>query len=360
MSDHALSAPSPVARGRRHWPGWARAGTAMLCVAGVAGFGAWAVWPRPAVDRSTGATGSTWGLGRPLPERSAAAPASLAAPVLDPVRTQVEPEPSSSLAPPIAAALATPMGFWEAQGAGGGHAGAAPSATPVAASLEDTPASGSEYAQRMQTTTFGNVTPRPVRLHAQYTLKKGTVFDCTPAQPISSAMVGPVQCHTTDNVWSMDGSTILLPAGTEVNGTIERGLSVGERRLFVVWTDALTPKPDLLSIPLQAPAADEMGQVGLPGDVNDHLWQRLKATLLLSGVEFLTGVGTAAVQDGARQVFNFGGAGNIGRSGSSLAEMAFARDMNIPTTLERGPARTLKVYVNRNIDLVHYYRNVVR
>ena len=54
--------------------------------------------------------------------------------------------------------------------------------------------------------------------------------------------------------------------------------------MFLVWTDALTPRPDLLAIPLDSPAADELGQTGVPGDVNDHLWKRIKTALLLSAV----------------------------------------------------------------------------
>ena len=91
----------------------------------------------------------------------------------------------------------------------------------------------------------------------------------------------------------MDGTTILLPRGTQVNGTVERGLTGGEERLFLVWTDALTPRPDLLAIPLDSPAADELGQTGVPGDVNDHLWKRIKTALLLSAVEFAGNAGTA-------------------------------------------------------------------
>ena len=68
----------------------------------------------------------------------------------------------------------------------------------------------------------------------------------------------------------MVGTTILLPRGTQVNGTIEHGLTTGEDRLFLVWTDALTPRPGLLAIPLDSPASDELGQTGVPGDIDDH------------------------------------------------------------------------------------------
>jgi type IV secretion system protein VirB10 len=216
----------------------------------------------------------------------------------------------------------------------------------------------SDYAQRMQTTRFADTAPTPPRFHVQYTLKKGTVFPCTPASPISSGLPGPVQCTVDQDVWSMDGTTILLPRGTQVNGSVEHGLTNGEERLFLVWTDALTPRPDLLAIPLDSPAADEMGLTGVPGDVNDHLWKRIKTALLLSAVDIAGSAVTALAQSGRGNTnLNIG---SIGGTASTMGQMAFGRDLNIPATLYRGPGQPLTVYVNHYIDLFRFYQNRLR
>jgi type IV secretion system protein VirB10 len=255
------------------------------------------------------------------------------------------------------------MGFWEdtsAIQAAEQAAAAARTASRGTATRPNpdvaTPTPGnSEYAQRMQTTRFADTVPIPPRFHVQYTIKKGTVFPCTPASPISSALPGPVQCTVDQDVWSMDGTTILLPRGTQVNGTVERGLTTGEERLFLVWTDALTPRPDLLAIPLDSPGADELGLTGAPGDVNDHLWRRIKAALLLSAVDILGSTATALAQSGHGNT-NIG-IGNVSGTASSLGQMAFAHDLNIPPTLYRGPGQPLTVYVNHYIDLFRFYEN---
>jgi type IV secretion system protein VirB10 len=220
------------------------------------------------------------------------------------------------------------------------------------------PGAGGEYAQRMRTTNFADAAPEPRPFHVHYTIKKGTIFPCTPAQPISSSLPGPVRCTADQDVWSMDGTTILLPRGTQVNGTVEHGLATGEERLFLVWTDALTPRPDLLPIPLDSPAADELGQTGAPGDVDDHLWKRIKTALLLSAVEFVGNAGTAALEQGRSNVYL--NAGGVANGANTLAQMAFGRDLNIPPTLYRGPGQPLTVYVNHYIDLFHFYQDRVR
>lgn len=368
MSDFTADGPSPVGRGRTYLPGRVRAAAAVGCCLLAVGGMTWVLWPRtPREPAAPTVTLSGWGMGQPLPDK--------------PFRTTPVPAPapvvfqSPNRAPPPASRVVAPaptavMGFWEdASAAQQGAQQAAARAQEATRGTgrgrgtgDDpdvaTPTPGSDYSQRMQTTHFADAAPLPHRFHVQYTIKKGTVFPCTPSQPISSSLPGPVKCTTDQNVFSMDGNTILLPRGTEVNGTIEHGLGTGEERLFLVWTDALTPKPDLLPIPLDAPAADEMGQSGVPGDINDHLWKKIKAALAVSSIDIATSAATGLAQRGNGNTnLNFGG---VGSQAQSLGQMALQHDINIPSTLYRGPGQPLTVYIPKYIDLYKFYRNVSR
>lgn len=344
-------------------PGWMRAAGALGCCAVAAAGAAWIMWPRhPAHVEPTNAAGQGWSMGRALPEQPI---------VVAPPRQEAKPVMVAASVPVVAPAIvpapaqAHALGFWEDSGAiqQAAQQNASRTAPGLSSAHLDrdvaTPSPGSsEYAQRMQTTRFADTAPVPPRFHIEYTIKKGTVFPCTPASPISSSLPGPVQCTVDQDVWSMDGTTILLPRGTQVNGTIEHGLTTGEERLFLVWTDALTPRPDLLAIPLDSPGADEMGQTGAPGDVNDHLWKRIKTALLLSAVDIVGSALTAAAQSGHGNTnLNFGA---VGGTASTLGEMAFAHDLNIPPTLDRGPGQPLTVYVNHYIDLFRFYQDRAR
>src|SRR5206468_1002060 len=128
------------------------------------------------------------------------------------------------------------------------------------------------------------------------------------------------------DVWSMDGTTILLPRGTLVNGRIERGLQNGEERLFIVWRRARTPKPDLAVIPLNSPAADELGQTGAPGDVNTHFWRRFGNALAYSLLDIASSAVSAAASSGHGNTnINLG---SLGSQAQSLGAMQFQRDAN--------------------------------
>jgi type IV secretion system protein VirB10 len=361
---------SPVARGRAYLPGRVRASIAVAGCAAIAGCLAWAVWPGSArgPDR-TATTGGEWSMGQALPEYPLVAAAPPAAPPAAPAST---PTAAPTVPAPQATAVPAPpqtLGFWEdtngarelARQAGAGTAATSPGGGAAGSAADPdgaAPGAGGDYAQRMRTTSFAGAAPVPRPFHVHYTIKKGTIFPCTPAQPISSSLPGPVRCTADQDVWSMDGTTILLPRGTQVNGTVERGLATGEERLFLVWTDALTPRPDLLPIPLDSPASDERGQTGAPGDVDDHLWKRIKTALLLSAVEFAGNAGTAALEQGRSNVYL--NAGGVANTGNTLAQMAFGRDLNIPPTLYRGPGQPLAVYVNHYIDLYRFYQDRVR
>lgn len=274
------------------------------------------------------------------------------------------PAVAPAVPPPTSAAVAAPlrvMGFWEdtagMQDAAQRAATRAQAQAAVSAKVDPDVAApgGSEYAQRMTTTHFADTAPVPHHFHVHYTIKKGQSFGCTPAGAISTALPGPVECTVDDNVWSMDGTTILLPRGTQVNGTIERGLSTGEERAFLVWTDALTPAPDLLAIPLDAPAADELGLPGVPGDVNEHLWKKIRAALLVSLIDTSGSVATGLAQRGNGNTnLNLGG---LNGQATSLASQAFAHDLDIPPTFYRGPGQPLIVKVNKYIDLFRFYEN---
>lgn len=365
MSDLADN-PSLVARGRTYWPVWGRMLAIAACILVVAACLTWLFWKRPVRDALLAAPAvSGWGKGTVMPPNPIpATPVVAQAPIKleAPAAVVVLPSPVAVI-PKV-----NTMGFWEDAGAAqrGGqsanHAAVVPVSQPATDDDPDvaTPGGGrgsSDYASRMQTTKFADAAPRPHRFHRMFTIEKDTLISCTPPQPIASNLPGPLKCIVDDDVWSMEGHVNLLPRGTKISGSIERGLGLGEDRLFVIWTTAQTPEPDGQVIELNAPGADEMGQSGVPGSVNDHLWKRVKTALLLSSVDIAGSSISALAQRGNGNTYlNLGSAGS---TANSLGQMAFGRDLNIPSTLYRGGAQPLGVYVNRYIDLFRYYRLTV-
>ena len=137
-----------------------------------------------------------------------------------------------------------------------------------------------------------------------------------------------------------------------VSGEIQRGLENGQDRAFILWRSVRSKRVHAV---LNSPATDQLGQMGAPGEVNDHLWKKVKATLLLTAVEGLSSVAQNLASRSNNSVTNSFQFNN----GSSLAQTMLQHDINIPSTLWRGQAWPLRVYVQHDVQFHRAYNNVL-
>lgn len=219
----------------------------------------------------------------------------------------------------------------------------------------------SPYSKMLQSTNIEGTKPVPPDFNPMYTIKEGTIFSCTSSQPLDTSLPGNTRCFTgPDPVMSMDGTTVLLPKFTQINGRIERGLVNGQQRTALVVTSALTPNPDNKKIPLNTYAADDLGQSGVPLDVETHFGRRLGHAFAFGLVDMLSSSASAAAQgatsgsQGGNNYLNFNGLSN---GVQSLSQSEYQRDAQIAPTGTRPGGYTYTIYINHDIDLSLYYHN---
>jgi type IV secretion system protein VirB10 len=189
-------------------------------------------------------------------------------------------------------------------------------------------AAQSDYANRLTPSAIPRDGDASVYADISLLLPETKSFGCLPNSPIDTQLVGGVSCTVDENVWSADGSTILIDKYATVSGEIQRAT-------------------------LNSPATDELGQMGVPGELDEHLWQKIKATAILTAVEGLGNAATALAEKGnGNSYVNF-------NNGQSLASQALQHDINIPTTLWRGQAWPLRIYVQHDIQFRRAYGNVL-
>lgn len=351
-----------VGRGRRPWlPGWAwglvallAIGLALFAFAKIAPFGEGRKDPR--VRTAAGAQG--WNVA-PMPLN---VPADRAvAPGVEPqTAAPPPPEPERPPAiPPVIAYSASSLGM-----GGSGRRGMAASASAAGSVAADEAAGAgggsgeaTELERRMRHTSLAAVRPRRAKTPTAFLLAKNTAFDCLTAEPIDSLMPGTLSCIVQEpGVWNVDGTTQLLPPGSQVNGVMDRGVEAGsgQRRLWLNWTDARWPAPRRdVHIPLKASGNDLMGQSGVPGDYDSRLGERVKEAAVVSFVDIATNAASGAL--GAVSGNTFLNLGQVGQRGGSLAQMAYERDRNIQPSVRRGPGYMMKVKVMADIDLSDFF-----
>ncbi|MFT4255518.1 MAG: TrbI/VirB10 family protein [Pseudoxanthomonas sp.] len=169
------------------------------------------------------------------------------------------------------------------------------------------------------------------------TVVQGAILPAVLETAINSDLPGYARAVISRDVRSFDGSQVLIPRGSRLVGQYKSGLSAGQSRAYLMWTRLI--RPDGVSIQLGSPAMDAGGEIGLPGEVNRHFWQRFGASILLSVVSGAAG----ALGDSSSVVIASSGT-------SSAAGVALETNGKIPPTIRVPQGTPIQVFVARDLD----------
>jgi type IV secretion system protein VirB10 len=178
-------------------------------------------------------------------------------------------------------------------------------------------------------------------------LPKGAFIDCTLETAIDSTLPGMTTCVMATDTFGVDGKVVLLERGTKLIGETRGQVQQGAGRIFVLWNEARTPGGVI--VPLASPGADELGRSGLPGEVNNHFWQRFGAAMLVSVID---GAVEGAVQSSR------GGNGTVvvnPSSSQSVMTEVLKGTINIPPTVVKQQGDRIQVLVARDLDFRSVY-----
>jgi type IV secretion system protein VirB10 len=178
-------------------------------------------------------------------------------------------------------------------------------------------------------------------------LPKGAFLDCTLETAIDSTLPGMTTCIMATDTFGVDGQVVLLERGTKLIGETRGQVQLGSARVFVLWTEARTPAGVI--VPLASPGADELGRSGLPGEVNNHFWQRFGAAMLVSIID-------GAVQGAMQSSRGNGSTVVVDPSGTQgvLTEV-LKGTIGIPPTVVKQQGDRIQVLVARDLDFRSVY-----
>jgi type IV secretion system protein VirB10 len=182
----------------------------------------------------------------------------------------------------------------------------------------------------------------------RYLLPKGAFVDCTLETAIDSTLPGMATCITATDVWSADGSLVLLERGTKLVGETRGEVGQGQRRLFVLWQEARTAAG--VTVELASGGTDALGRAGLTGEVDTHFAARFGAAILISVIDAGVAALVAAQSDGGSSVV-------IAPQGASqvVAEV-LRKTVDIPPTIRVHQGERMQVLVARDVSFEQVYR----
>jgi type IV secretion system protein VirB10 len=111
-------------------------------------------------------------------------------------------------------------------------------------------------------------------------MTRGQVIPCTVIPAIDTTLTGIVTCITAEDATGTDNRVSLMDRGTICVGQQGGGVTHGQRRVGIIWQRCETPQHVL--VPLDSGATDALGRPGIPGDVDNHFWDRFGGAIALS------------------------------------------------------------------------------
>lgn len=193
--------------------------------------------------------------------------------------------------------------------------------------------------------------------HLTYTVTQGTLIPGMLQTAIDSSLPGMVKANVTLDVYGAAGNRILIPKGSTLIGQYNAGVSLGQRRVFVVWTRLI--RPDGIDVMLGSPGTDSLGQAGLGADkLETHFWARFGQASLLSIIG--AGIANAGVTD--TDEYNSASAYReaLSTNFQQTANSALAATFMIKPTLHIYQGARINVFVNRDLSFYAALRGSTR
>ena len=118
-----------------------------------------------------------------------------------------------------------------------------------------------------------------------YEVLQGSVIPAVLEEGIKSYLPGQITAVVSRNVYSsVNGATLLIPAGAKLIGTYSTQTTLGTNRLLAAWTRIEFPNGTYINLP-GFEASGGRGYAGFAGEVNNHTWLIFKNALLMSIVD---------------------------------------------------------------------------
>ena len=185
-----------------------------------------------------------------------------------------------------------------------------------------------------------------------YLMSRGTGISCVTTTKIVTTHPGLVRCQITKDVYSADGSTLLVERGSTVIGEQTSALTQGQARVFALWNTLETPEG--IRVALDSPGGDPLGASGHPAKVKHHFWQRIGGAVMISMIQdVVNGANNRRSNKGTEVSFE-----TTTESAQDIATEILKNSINIPPTGYVNQGTEIMIFVARDVDFSGVYENV--
>jgi type IV secretion system protein VirB10 len=141
------------------------------------------------------------------------------------------------------------------------------------------------------------VTQAEVIANPANTVVQGTMIQAVTETALDSSLPGAIRAIISEDVYSFDGSRILIPRGSRLIGRYQSGVEIAQQRVTVAWDRIIMPNNQTVTI--TSFGGDELGRSGVSGVVDTRFGERFGSAALISLITALPGAAAAQVEDEA-------------------------------------------------------------
>lgn len=190
------------------------------------------------------------------------------------------------------------------------------------------------------------------------TVLQGTVIQASLETAINTDLPGMIRAVVSEDVHSLDGSRILIPRGAKVLGKYSDNVTLGQKRVMVIWDRLLLP--DNQTVTINSYGADAIGQAGMKGKVDTHFFERFGSATLISVIGIAPAVATASLSsrnnnsnsnnsNGYNDATNLANA--ISQNMQSSLGGVVGEYLNRPPTIGVKQGANITIFVDRDLEI---------
>lgn len=158
-------------------------------------------------------------------------------------------------------------------------------------------------------------------------------------------------CQITKDIYSADGSTVLIERGSKVLGEQKKAIITGQNMAFVNWSTIDTPHG--VRIRVDSLGTDSLGASGTSVWVDEKWGKRFGSSIMLSFIQdALSSASNAASNNNSSDTVVYE---NSERNSGRMAEIALENSINIQPTGYANQGQLVNILVVRDIDFADTY-----
>ena len=140
-----------------------------------------------------------------------------------------------------------------------------------------------------------SVTQAEVIANPSNTIIQGTMIQAVMETALDSSLPGQTRAVVSEDVFSFDGSRLLIPRGSRLIGRYQSGVDIAQRRVTIAWDRIILPNNQTIQI--SSFGGDELGRSGVTGFVDTRFDERFGSAALISLISAAPSAAAANVQD---------------------------------------------------------------